>query len=202
MEESGGTVSQRPDEELVKLVAERDDRSAFAELVERHQRGVFSLLHRILGPDDEIEDIAQNVFIAAYRGLRTFRGNARFGTWLYRVTYNQACSALRRRSTKKEKMLVQHPEDETGSPIEFADQGSADPSELLLAKQVWRAVGRLPTQSRAVVELFYGRGMSYPEIAEALDLPVGTVKTHLHRARNHLRELLVEQPAVSGGKTA
>ena len=195
-------MSQRSDEQLVRLVAERDDRSAFAELVERHQRGVFSLLHRILGRDGEIEDIAQNVFIAAYRGLRSFKGNARFGTWLYRVTYNQACSALRRRNTKKEKMLVQHPEDESGSPIEFADSSPADPNQKLLAEQAWRAVEQLPTQSRAVVELFYGRGMSYPEIAEALELPVGTVKTHLHRARNRLRELLVEEPAVSGGKTA
>lgn len=195
-------MSQRTDEELVKLVSERDDRSAFAELVERHQRGVFSLLHRILGPDDEIDDIAQNVFIAAYRGLQSFKGDAKFGTWLYRVTYNQACSALRRRGTKKEKMQVQHPEDATGNPIEFADKDAADPNQKLLAEQVWRAVEQLPTQSRAVVELFYGRGMSYPEIAEALDLPVGTVKTHLHRARNRLRELLVEEPAISGGKTA
>ena len=88
------------DDELIVRVVEKNDREAFGELVDRHKRGVFALLTRLMGRCPEVEDIAQNVFIAAYRGLQAFRGKARFGTWIYRIAYNQACSELRRRRSR------------------------------------------------------------------------------------------------------
>ena len=190
-------MKDRSDSELVGLVVEADDRAAFGELVERHKRGVFALLHRILGRNEEIEDIAQNIFLAAYRGLKAFRQSAKFSTWLFRITYNHACTALRRYRTKREQMTVPHEEDEKGQLKEYEDTKGLNPESSVLNKQVWAAVDRLPVQSRAVIELYYGRGLSYPEIAESLSLPLGTVKTHLHRARGKLRELLVENPQAA-----
>jgi RNA polymerase sigma-70 factor (ECF subfamily) len=176
----------------VKAVVEYDDREAFAGLVERHKRGVFALLHRFLGNEYEVEDVAQNVFLAVYRGITAFKLEAKFSTWLYRIAYNQACSAIRRMRAKKEEMLVPYARDEEGNIADYEDKEISGPEEQAFKAQVWKAVAALPAQSRAVIELYYGRQFSYPEIAEVLSLPIGTVKTHLFRARAHLRERLTE----------
>ncbi len=190
-------MKELSDEVLVGRATESDDREAFAELLERHKGGVFALLNRILGRSDEVEDIAQNVFLAAYRGLPAFQGKARFGTWVYRIAYNQACSALRRKTSQRSREL-QPAEDENGRVPEPPDRDALSQDDEMLRTQVWEAVDRLPTALRAAVELFYGQGLRYPEIAEALSLPQGTVKTHLHRARAQLRELLLGAAATAG----
>lgn len=182
-------MTERSDTELIRLVVDADDRAAFAQLIARHQRAVFALAYRVLGRKEEVEDIAQNVFLAVYRGLASFKGGAKFSTWLYRVTYNHACSALRRRQSHKETQLPVR-DDAEGSEAEIVDQESPDPEAEVLRGQVWRAVERLPAQARAVIELYHGQGINYPEIADILGLPLGTVKTHLHRARQKLREML------------
>lgn len=189
-------MREQTDDELVGLVVSGDDRKAFELLIERHKRGIFALLYRLLGKSGEIEDIAQNVFLAAYRGLRTFQGKAKFSTWVYRIAYNQACSALRKLRTRK---LYEDPgsrlDDDGRAEVEFAGDAASDPESETFKKQVWQVVGRLPTQSRAVIELFYRQGLRYPEIAETLEMPLGTVKTHLYRARAQLRTLLL-RPVV------
>ena len=178
------------DDELARLAAGQDSK-AFAELVDRHKQGVFALLRRLLGRSEEVEDVAQNVFLAAYRGLPSFQGKAKFGTWIFRIAYNQGCSALRRISSRRLREQQEPAWDgEDGPAREPADRAARSPEDGTLAGQIWGMVGRLPTALRAIVELHYGSGLSYPEIAEITDLPLGTVKTHLFRARGKLREML------------
>jgi RNA polymerase sigma-70 factor (ECF subfamily) len=194
-------VKDLRDEELVRLAA-GDDRKAFAELVDRHKEGVFALLYRLLGRSEEVEDIAQNVFIAAYRGLPAFKGRSKFGTWIFRITYNQAVTALRKITARRSREIPEpRREDDEGKAVEWRDNKSPSPEDGALAHQVWQAVERLPTQLRAVVELHHGRGLSYPEIADILEMPLGTVKTHLHRARSLLRGMLTggDAPTARSG---
>jgi RNA polymerase sigma-70 factor (ECF subfamily) len=194
-------VKELRDDELVRRAA-GEDRKAFAELIDRHKEGVFALLYRLLGRSEEVEDVAQNVFLAAYRGLPAFKGHAKFGTWIFRIAYNQAVTALRRTITRRSRELPEpRRNDDDSAPMEWRDTAGPSPEEGALANQVWRAVGRLPTQLRAVVELHHGRGLSYPEIAEVLELPLGTVKTHLHRARALLRGMLIGGEAPPAGST-
>jgi len=183
-------LSGLEEKELVRRAAEEDDREAFARLISRYQNGVFGLLHRLLGGTNEVEDVAQNVFLSAYRGLRAFRGQASFGTWIYRIAYNQACSALRRLRSRRAREMPQIQDEENGRQDEPTDSKTPDPEQQTIRKQVWEAVSELPPASQAVVEMYYNQGLKYPQIAEALDLPLGTVKTHLHRARAQLREIL------------
>ena len=179
------------DDELVRRAATGDDRKAFAELVDRHKEGVFALLYRLLGRSGEVEDVAQNVFIAAYRGLPAFKGKAKFSTWIYRIAYNQAVTAIRRIASRRSRELQEPERDGDGQRSkEWSDPKGPAQEQGALAGQVWTAVEKLPTSLRAVVELHYGRGFKYPEIAEVLSLPLGTVKTHLHRARAQLRKFL------------
>lgn len=187
------------DDELVRRAVE-DDRKAFAELVDRHKNGVFALLRRLLGRIDEVEDIAQNVFLAAYRGLPAFKGRAKFGTWIYRIAYNQGCSALRKISSRRAHERQPSQREDEDVRIELPDRKAVNPEEGVLVGQVWGAVDRLPTTLRGIVELHYGRGLSYTEIAEVMELPLGTVKTHLHRARARLRQVLTGgEPAGKSG---
>jgi RNA polymerase sigma-70 factor (ECF subfamily) len=146
-----------------------------------------------------VEDVAQNVFLAVYRGMVAFRRKSKFSTWVYRIAYNQACTALRRRQSRRSREIEQHDDSRRISLLESFSDGSNSPEDTVLRGQVWKTVDKLPTQSRAVIELHYGRGLSYPEIAEALSLPLGTVKTHLHRARAILRELLLGDTIKAAG---
>lgn len=190
-------MKELSDQELVGLVVREDSRGAFEELVDRHKGGVFAFLHRMLGRTEDIEDVAQNVFIAAYRGLRTFKHESKFSTWLYRITYNQACTNLRQKQTGKIKMLVQLPEDEQGKVREFPDSNIRNPEKKAANNQVWKFVHQLPPQAKAVIELYYGSGLNYAEIAEALSLPIGTIKTHMHRAKQKLREAMTEKLQIA-----
>lgn len=178
------------DQELVRRVVAGDDREAFGELIDRHKRGVFSLLTRLLGRSSEVEDIAQNVFLAVYRGIHAFKGKAQFGTWIYRIAYNQACSELRKRKSIEAREHNVDDDQTEGAERPLPDPRGATQEDEVLREQVWRAVDRLPMSLRAALELHYRLGMRYPEIAEALSLPLGTVKTHLHRAREQLRQVL------------
>jgi RNA polymerase sigma-70 factor (ECF subfamily) len=153
---------------------------------------VFAILYKVMGNSREVEDVAQDVFIALYRNIRSFKQEAKFTTWLYRIAYNHGCSALRRKKTKKEQMLAHSIEREDGTNIDIPGDAGGDPQERILAGQVWDVVSRLPVQMRTVLELYYAQEKSYEEIAEILTIPLGTVKTQLFRARAELRKRVVE----------
>jgi RNA polymerase sigma-70 factor (ECF subfamily) len=175
-------IADLDDENLVERASGGDDQ-AFAELVRRHQGKVRGLLLRLSANPTLADDLAQEVFLRAYRGLVGFEGRSRFSTWLYRIAYNVF---LNHRTRGKElAALPQGFESRAAAP-----EGELSPSRFDMRRDLAAAIARLPERYRAVVTLYYIEDVSYPEIAEVLDLPLGTVKTHLHRAKKQLREHL------------
>jgi RNA polymerase sigma-70 factor, ECF subfamily len=174
------------DEDLVARAgqsAHSESERAFAELLRRHQGKVRGLLLRLASDRTLADDLAQEVFLRAYRGLAGFEGRARFSTWLYRIAYNVY---LNHRTRVRE--LASLPEGfEAGA---MAPETALSASRSDLRRDLDVAIAALPDRYRAVVMLYYLEDVSYPEIAEILDLPLGTVKTHLHRAKRILRENL------------
>lgn len=171
------------DEELVARAAQRGGEKCFAELLRRHQGKVRGLLLRLASDRTLADDLAQEVFLRAYRGLNGFEGRARFSTWLYRIAYNVY---LNHRTRVRE--LAALPEGfEFGA---MAPETALSPARSDLRRDLDVAIAALPERYKAVVMLYYLEDVSYPEIAEILDLPLGTVKTHLHRAKRILREHL------------
>ena len=171
-----------PEERSLVERARGGDAEAFRELVERYQDRVYALARRMVGDREEAEEVAQDAFLRAWRALPRFRGEARFSTWLYRITHRRACDAaasLRSRGRRERDL-------ETAGAI--ADPApAAGPSG---GEALERLVASLPEAQRAAITLFYYQDRSLGEVARILDLPEGTVKTHLHRARAALRRAL------------
>jgi len=158
------------------------DEQAFRELVDRYKGLVFALVARSVQERGRAEEVAQDVFVRVYRGLPSFRGEARLSTWIYRITVNLLAAERREPAIE--------PLEGTGEvPREF---GAADRAfdELTLRDRMEKALRRLPANYQVLINGHYLKGMRYEELAEALDLPLGTVKTHLHRAKRQLRHLL------------
>jgi RNA polymerase sigma-70 factor (ECF subfamily) len=177
------SIAELDDETLVERAGNGGDNAAFAELVRRHQGKVRGLLLRLTGNPTLADDLAQEVFLRAYRGLVGFEGRSRFSTWVYRIAYNVF---LNHRTRSKElAALPQGFETSAAAPDSDLSPGRFDMRSDLAA-----AITELPERYRMVVTLYYLEDVSYPEIAEVLDLPLGTVKTHLHRAKKLLRDHL------------
>ena len=183
---AGETEVGADDRTLVRR-AQRGDQAAFAELVTRHQRYVYNLAYRLLQDADEAEDAAQEAFLRAWRGLRGFRRQAKFTTWLYRIVTNLCYNRLA--SLRWQLMEVDTDEVEAlASPTE-----QSPPARLEAAERrafLHGQIAALPAKYRLVITLFYLQEFSYQEIAQVLDLPLGTVKTHLFRARERLKRQL------------
>lgn len=160
----------------------RGDRRAFAELVELTKGRVFTLAYRLVGDRWDAEDVAQEAYLRAFRGLPAFREDARFETWLHRIVVNTAMSHLRRRGRFGE-LLAEGQDLEVEEPRDRV-------SEALDRDEVKRALAELPAGQRAVVVLKDIYGMSCREIGEEMGLSEGAVKVRLHRARKRLKERL------------
>ena len=181
------------DEELVAR-ARDGDRSAFARLVDRHSVSVFNLTLRIVGNREDAEEAAQDAFVRAYRNLGRFRGDARFSTWLYRIAVNVSLSSARRsRRDLSTTSLSGSEDEEEGLPLQLPDP-SANPAERFeqgeFREQVRNMVAALPPIYSAVISMYHIQSLTYDEIAESLELPIGTVKARLFRARAALRKLI------------
>lgn len=166
----------------------RGDAAAFGALVRKYQTRLCTSLTHICGSLDEAEDIAQDAFVQAYVKLRTFAGESAFYTWLYRIAVNAAISKRRRR---RETASVDVKRTEHG--LEPLDDGERADERLLReerAVQVQRALARLSDEHRAILVLREIDDRDYEEIAQILELPVGTVRSRLHRARLQLKEQL------------
>ncbi len=157
------------------------NKPAFAELVRRHQGRVRGLLLRLAKDRVLADDLAQEVFLRAYRGLVGFQNRSAFGTWLYRIAYN---AYLNNRT--RVRRFCELPEDYVAGAVAPESRMSAPRSDL--RRDLSAAIETLPERYRAVVVLYYLEEVSYPEIADILSVPLGTVKTHLHRAKKLLRE--------------
>ena len=181
-------------ERLLVERARRGDRDAFEDIVRTHEKMVYSLALRTLGSREDAEDVAQEVFLKAYTSLGAFRGESRLSVWLCSITRNACTDALRRR--KETVSLFADDEDGEGArELEIADERfdparCAEQSEL--REQLSSALGKLPDEFREVLLLRESAGRSYEEIAEALGLDLGTVKSRIFRARKKLCALLSE----------
>jgi RNA polymerase sigma-70 factor (ECF subfamily) len=178
------------DDELVRRYL-AGDRGAFGELVRRHERRVYNLALRMLGREEDARDATQDAFLSALRKLPGFRGEAAFTTWVHRITVNACYDVLRRR--RREPLSA--PAREDGGEAAGPEPTTEDHGEATAtAVDVQRALLLVPQDYRAVLVLHDAQDMAYQEVAEVLGIPVGTVKSRLHRGRVALGRALRGEP--------
>ncbi len=173
-------------------------REAFGQLVERYQHRLFHSLVHLLGSTEDAQDAAQDALILAFEKLGTFRGESQFYSWLFRIAYNSAVSSKRKPGSSKRKtgpMSVSLEARRDASGLEPADLNpSTEPSFGLEVSDrqrlVQQALGELSEEFRAAIVLKEIEQMSYEEIAEVVGIPLGTVRSRIHRARMELRQKL------------
>ena len=174
------------DQQLVERV-QRGDKAAFDLLVVKYQRKIFRLLSRLIRDSAEIEDVAQEAFVKAYRALPNFRGDSAFYTWLYRIAINTAKTSLvsqgRRAPTSTQSDVEEAETFDDGDHLRDLNT----PDSMLVTKQVGdavnRAIDQLPEDLRTAIVLREIEGLSYEEIAESMQCPIGTVRSRIFRAR-------------------
>lgn len=181
------------DASLVREFQRTGDHAPFNALVGRHREAVFRLILSILGPGREgaAEELAQEVFLKAFRKLDQFRGKARFSSWLYRIAYNQALdhrSRARFRTPQVEPSVL-----EATPSADPDDDPAARLAQARAASAVDGCLADLPHPYRSALYLFYWLDMTVPEIGATLGAPDGTVKSYLHRGRARLHQLLTEK---------
>lgn len=170
--------------------AREGDRKAFEDLVRLTHADTFTLAWRLMGNQEDADDVVQETYLRAWRGIGKFRGDAQFSTWLYRITANVAATHARRRQRHRSELL-----DEAHEPVEerveARPEAAAESRELL--DRLGAAVAGLPPRLRALVVLKDVYGLPHEEIAEELGITVSAAKVRLHRARRRLRDVLYEQ---------
>jgi RNA polymerase sigma-70 factor (ECF subfamily) len=171
------------EQKLIERCRTGDD-TAFSELVDAYKDLVYGLIYRMIPDRSMVDDLAQDVFLKIHRGMPYFRGEARLSTWIYRIVQNVCAQARGRRSVE-----VSFDGGPSGREIPSKDGAFQD---LELRDRLHKAMDQLSPTHRMLVAAHYLRGMQYEALAEALNIPLGTVKTHLYRAKRHLRELLEE----------
>lgn len=181
------------DLELVRR-AQRGDKRAFELLVAKYQRRISRLLSRMIRDPADIEDVAQEAFIKAYRALPNFRGESAFYTWLYRIAINTAKNYFAAQGRRAPTVTTGDLEDHEGSDEAALLSDTATPDSLYQSKEVGmavdRAIERLPEDLRTAIMLREIEGLSYDEIAAAMNCPVGTVRSRIFRAREAIAEEL------------
>ncbi len=164
------------------------DRAAFGQLVRKYQGRLFNTLLHVVGSREEAEDVSQEAFVQAFVKLDTFGGRSAFYTWLYRIAFNLSVSRRRR---KRAEVSIDEHRERTGNEPQDTGQGPTD--QLLRDEQVEQvrtAIETLGSEYRAILVLREMEGCCYETIAEILELPLGTVRSRLHRARLQLRDQL------------
>ena len=178
MEESG-------DQALVELCRSGSD-AAFRQLVDRHKSLVYGVILRTVADRSSVDDLAQEVFLRVYKGLPAFRGESSLSTWLFRITRN-VCAEVR--DQRQFLRSLDSVEDDKQPRIKLGTPDRAF-SDLELRDRLDKALAQLPSAVRFMVSAHYLGGQKYEDLAQALDLPIGTLKAHLHRAKRRLRTLL------------
>jgi RNA polymerase sigma-70 factor (ECF subfamily) len=191
---------QREQEQALVQHCRRGDREAFARLMRLYQRQIFNYTYRMLGNAEEAEDLTQDIFVAAFRGIRGFRGEAKFSTWLFRIALNQTRNRIKYLS-RRNFFARQAKRAEPGNnftaeyPEAIADSGPS-PEQFTMTKdlvsKVQECLNQLGHQARQIIVLRDVQGFSYEELSQMLSLNLGTVKSRLHRARAALQECLAE----------
>jgi RNA polymerase sigma-70 factor, ECF subfamily len=175
-------------DEIIVERALTGDAEAFGEIVRRWERRIFALTYGILGREEDARDATQETFLAAFRNLRGFRGEAKVSSWLHRIAVNQCISRQRRAKVRSESALEEEQEKDASSfaaPVDYSPARAAEGRQETLA--VRRAINSLPIELRQVVVMKEFEELTFREIAEALDLPLSTVKSRLYTALKQLQ---------------
>jgi RNA polymerase sigma-70 factor (ECF subfamily) len=174
------------DAECVRRV-QQGDTDSFELLVRRHEKAIFNLIYRLLGNYDEAAEVAQEVFLSAFKSIHQFRGEANFSTWLYRIGLNHASTRRKSLQSSQQRHI---PLDGT----EVSADGAVDPAKNVehkeIQQRVQQALNSLDPEDARIVLLRDLQDIAYEDVAEMLDIPVGTVKSRLHRARQALKTSL------------
>jgi len=195
MPDASGLASAT-DQEVVALAREGRE-AAYRELIRRYERPVFSLILRMVRDRQLAEDLSQETFIKALNAIGTYRPEFKFSSWIFKIANNAAIDHLRRRELDTLSLdgapHATSPQDIEATALQVGDKGETPLAELEareLGTAIERAIGRLRPEYRSCILLRHVEGMAYEEIAQLLDLPLGTVKTYIHRARHELRGML------------
>jgi RNA polymerase sigma-70 factor (ECF subfamily) len=174
------------DAECVRRV-QRGDIDSFEVLVRRHQKAIFNLVYRLLGNYDEAAEVSQDVFLSAFKSIHQFRGEANFSTWLYRIGLNHASTRRKSLNSAQRRQL-------SLDGTEVIANSTVDPAKNFedkeIQQRVQQALNSLDAEDARIILLRDLQDIHYHEVAEILDLPVGTVKSRLHRARQALKTSL------------
>ncbi|MBC7320446.1 sigma-70 family RNA polymerase sigma factor [bacterium] len=180
-------------EELLVKRAKKGDVLAFSELVKRYERYVINLVYRTLGRSEDAEDIAQEAFVKAFLNIKKFKEESKFSTWLSRIVVNLCMDKTREKNNREENL-------EEGIWLTIPQSSYYGPEETLermeIQERIREAVTSLPNDLRMVFVLREFEGLSYQEISEMLDIPIGTVESRLYRARMKLKSLLSDLKSI------
>jgi RNA polymerase sigma-70 factor (ECF subfamily) len=188
-----------PEDAALVSAAKGGDRKAFDKLVRRSYTDTYTLAYRLTGNEEDARDVAQEAYLRAYRGIKRFRGDAQFSTWMYRITANCAATYLGRRA--------RHRHDLLDDALPVADPRTENDPQLRadaddLQQRLVQALDALPPRLRTVVVLRDVYDLSHDAIATELDISESAAKVRLHRARNKLREALFGDQGAEGADVA
>ena len=183
-------------EKILISLAKRGDMAAFEQLVLAHEKRVYNIALRMAGSSEDAKDISQEVFLKVFRSIPSFDERAAFSTWIYRITVNACIDEMRKRKGRTSLSLEQEMQNEEGAwALQIADERET-PEEALLRQEKQRS--RRLKRRKAAVTLRDIRGLSYEEIAETLEMPLGTVKSRICRARSQLKEEILKNRERNG----
>ena len=189
----GRTAVSAEEKALIER-CKRGDLAAFNDLVRKYEKQVYNFAYRLTGNYDDANDVAQDAFLRVFNAIGSFRGDASFSTWLFRITTNVFLDERKRAKAHPQASLDEYLELGESSVTRQIEDPSPTPEAVLeeseRAQILSNAVSDLPEYQRAMITLYHGQQKSYEEIAEIMDLPIGTVKSRLNRARLALKEKL------------
>lgn len=182
-------MSQHSEQVLISLAIGQQDQSAFAQLVTQHQSMVRNSLRQLTNWDESLaDDLAQETFLQAYQKLNQFDGRAKFSSWLYRIAYNQFLQHCRKQSSQKRAAEFEELEGNEPDLAQMSSQQQQEESHL--QRTLAKALAALEPQRRCVLHLLLHKECTQQEIAHILQMPLGTVKTHINRGRAELQKQL------------
>lgn len=189
-------LREATDQQVVEF-AKAGREAAYRELVRRYERPVFSLVYRMVRNREQAEDLSQETFVKVLNAIESYKPEFKFSSWVFKIANNAAIDHLRRRELSTLSLEgsphAATPEAMEATALQIGDRGET-PLDIVVAKElggdIEKAIAGLRPEYRACILLRHVDGRAYEEIAEILDLPLGTVKTYIHRARNELRRTL------------
>jgi len=182
-----------PDRDLVRRCLE-DDQGAYRLLLARYERPVYGLVRRMIPNDEDARDLAQEAFVRAFRNLDRFDPDRKFSSWLFRIAHNLCIDHYRRRKLDTVPLVrTSGGEEETWDLPDGESDPSREFSDRERSRRLLALVESLPPLYRSVILFRHQQGLSYEEIAETMELPLGTIKARIHRAHRLLREKLLRQ---------